>query len=71
MALIRWGTTNEQETVTGTLVDIVEKGRSLKAPVVIVVGDVVRLRPQLDWFLTDAESPDTSRPSHDERSITL
>jgi len=52
VALIRWGTTPAQKTVTGTLETIVEKARAagLKAPAIIVVGDVVNLRPSLKWF---------------------
>ena len=50
VAVIRWGTTNDQETVTGTLADIVDKTAHVKSPVVIVVGKVVDLRGQLDWF---------------------
>jgi uroporphyrinogen III methyltransferase/synthase len=52
VALVRWGTTPSQVTVSGTLETIVEKVRStgLKAPALIVVGDVVNLRPTLKWF---------------------
>ena len=52
IALIRWGTTPRQQTVSGTLETIVEKSRAagLKAPAIIVVGDVVNLRPSLKWF---------------------
>jgi uroporphyrinogen III methyltransferase/synthase len=52
VALVRWGTTPRQVTVSGTLETIVEKVRSagLKAPALIVVGDVVNLRPTLKWF---------------------
>ena len=50
VALIRWGTTDEQETVTGTLDDIVEKSLRLKPPVVAVIGNVVALRDQIRWF---------------------
>jgi len=52
VALIRWGTTPHQQTVSGTLATIVEKARAagLKAPAIIVVGDVVNLRPSLKWF---------------------
>jgi uroporphyrin-III C-methyltransferase len=56
VAVICWGTTRAQETVTGTLADIVESCRSLKAPALIVVGQVVDLGNQLSWFSTDAES---------------
>ena len=54
VALIRWGTTPRQQTVTGTLDDIAErvKKAGLKAPSIIVVGDVVQLRENLKWFET-------------------
>ncbi len=52
VALVRWGTTPRQRTVTGTLDDIVERVRAagLKAPAIIVVGEVVHLRKQMQWF---------------------
>jgi uroporphyrinogen III methyltransferase/synthase len=56
VALVRWGTTPEQQTVIGTLADIVEKSALLKAPVLIIVGDVVNLRDKLDWFANAIES---------------
>ncbi len=51
-ALIRWGTTSRQRTVTGTLADIAERAREagIKAPAIIVVGEVVALRDKLHWF---------------------
>ncbi|HCY86830.1 MAG TPA: HemD protein, partial [Desulfobacteraceae bacterium] len=52
VALVRWGTTTRQQTVTGTLetiVDVVEKA-GLKSPAIIVVGHVVSLREELAWF---------------------
>ena len=51
-AIIRWGTRAAQQTVVGTLADIVEKAEAAKMepPTVIVVGDVVRLRERLNWF---------------------
>lgn len=47
IALVEWGTTPRQRTVTGTLDDIVERveDAALGSPSVVVVGDVVRLRP--------------------------
>jgi len=52
VALIRWGTTPGQQTVTGTLDNIAQRVRKagLKAPAIIVVGDVVDLRNTLKWF---------------------
>ncbi|NWH03956.1 uroporphyrinogen-III C-methyltransferase [Desulfobacter latus] len=52
VALVRWGTTTRQQTVTGTLatiVDVVEKA-GLTSPAIIVVGHVVSLRDELTWF---------------------
>lgn len=54
VALVRWGTTLQQQTVTGTLADIVERVREagLKAPAITVVGEVVNLRRTMQWFET-------------------
>lgn len=54
VALVRWGTTSRQQTVTGTLEDIEErvKAAGIKAPAIIVVGEVVTLRNSLKWFET-------------------
>ncbi|MBT8342645.1 MAG: uroporphyrinogen-III C-methyltransferase [Desulfatitalea sp.] len=51
-ALVRWGTTVRQRTVTGTLNDIEARARQagMRAPAIIVVGEVVSLRQQLQWF---------------------
>ncbi|MBO8126301.1 MAG: uroporphyrinogen-III C-methyltransferase, partial [Firmicutes bacterium] len=52
VALVRWGTTTKQEVLEGTLETIVEKVQStgFKSPAIIVVGEVVKLRPTLRWF---------------------
>jgi uroporphyrinogen III methyltransferase/synthase len=52
VALVRWGTTTRQRTVTGTLDNIVRRANEagLKAPAVVVVGKVVSLRDTLQWF---------------------
>ncbi len=52
VAAIRWGTKADQQTIVGTLGDIVAKAEAahLEPPTVIVVGEVVRLRGQLNWF---------------------
>lgn len=49
-ALIQEGTTQNQYVVTGTLEDIVDKAKSIHPPAVFVVGEVVHLREQIDWF---------------------
>lgn len=52
VAVIRWGTRMEQETVVGTLETIQNEVQQagLKAPALIVVGDVVLLRDKMRWF---------------------
>ncbi|MBI2192115.1 MAG: uroporphyrinogen-III C-methyltransferase [Planctomycetes bacterium] len=51
-AAVQWGTRPEQRTVVGSLGDIAAKVREagLGPPGIIVAGEVVRLRPKLDWF---------------------
>lgn len=49
-ALVRWGTTAQQETIVGDLGNIVARSHDLKPPAVLIVGDVVNLRKQLQWF---------------------
>ena len=51
-ALIQQGTTPQQRVLTGTLAslpDIVRES-SVKAPTLIIIGEVVRLRGRLKWF---------------------
>lgn len=58
-AIIRWGTYETQQTVTGTLQSIAEDAESsgMRPPGVIIIGEVVRLRERLKWFERDlAES---------------
>ena len=52
VALVRWGTTDAQETVVGRLDEIAPLAAAVRLapPVVIVVGDVVGLRERLAWF---------------------
>ncbi|PQV63479.1 uroporphyrinogen-III synthase /uroporphyrinogen-III C-methyltransferase [Abditibacterium utsteinense] len=52
VALVRWGTRAEQQTVVGTLETIEDEVRKakLKSPAMIVIGEVVNLREKLRWF---------------------
>ncbi|SHE48135.1 uroporphyrinogen III methyltransferase / synthase [Seinonella peptonophila] len=52
IALVRWGTRIEQETLVGTLGNIVEKveKNNFRSPAVIIVGQVVQLREKLQWY---------------------
>ena len=51
-ALIRQGTTSQQETIAGTLGTIVElaQARKFSPPAILVVGKVVELRDTLNWL---------------------
>lgn len=51
-AVIRKGTVAEQRTVAGTLKNIAEliREKDIKPPAIIIIGDVVNLRTELDWF---------------------
>ena len=53
-ALVRWGTKPIQETLVATVGDIAQKAaaQNFKAPAIFVVGDVVSLRPSMQWFDT-------------------
>ena len=52
VALVRWATTGQQETLTGTVSDIAQKAlaKGFKAPAVAVFGSVVSLRDKLNWY---------------------
>jgi len=52
VAVVRWASTPEQRTVTGTLATIAEivRDTSLKPPAIVVVGEVVHLRDTINWF---------------------
>ena len=51
VALISKGTTPEQKVVVGTLADIASKvsEHQIQAPTLTIIGEVVRLREQLQW----------------------
>jgi uroporphyrin-III C-methyltransferase len=58
VAVIRWGSYEGQQTVCGSLDSIaneVEKA-DMRAPAVIVVGEVVKLRERLQWFESTVKS---------------
>lgn len=51
-AAIHGGTTREQEKVIATLDDLAAAvtDAGLRSPVTVIIGEVVSLSPQLDWF---------------------
>lgn len=52
VAVLRWGTYESQQIVTGTLATIVglAAGQGLRPPSIIVIGEVVKLQKSLSWF---------------------
>ena len=52
IALVSRGTTNLQEVITGTLDSLADQieGREIHAPTLIIVGSVVSLHSQFEWF---------------------
>lgn len=56
VAVIREGTTENQFVVPGRLADIVEKAQGIRPPAVLIVGEVVNLREQIDWFVPQVSS---------------
>ncbi len=52
VAVIRWGTRADQKTIVSTLKDIaaVVKEKDIMPPAVTVIGDVVKLRSELNWY---------------------
>jgi uroporphyrin-III C-methyltransferase len=54
-AAVSYGTTHKQHVVTSTLLDLpkVIDLANIQAPAAIIVGEVVKLRDQLAWFVHD------------------
>jgi uroporphyrin-III C-methyltransferase/precorrin-2 dehydrogenase/sirohydrochlorin ferrochelatase len=58
VAVVQQGTTNNQRVVEGNLANIAERvaASELQAPTITIIGEVVRLREKLDWFVSKAEA---------------
>lgn len=52
VAVIQWGTTDVQRSITGTLSTIYDQviQENLTNPCMIIVGEVVRLKDQISWY---------------------
>jgi uroporphyrin-III C-methyltransferase len=56
LAVIRWGTYEDQEVLTGNLEDLAyEDNLTIEPPAIAVIGDVVSLREKLHWFGREAQ----------------
>jgi len=58
VAVIRWGSNEGQQTVCGTIDSIADAAEQaqMRAPAVIVIGEVVKLRDRLQWFESAVKS---------------
>lgn len=68
VAVIEWGTTHQQRTITGTLntiTDLAEQ-ENIKNPAILLVGDVVKLREKIQWFEKVIESESINEGSETE-----
>jgi len=52
VAMVRSGTTGYQQSIEGTLATIpkIAAEKNITAPAITIIGNVVKLRPQLNWF---------------------
>jgi len=52
VAMVRWGTTGKQKSVSGTLATVATLAtrEKISPPVLTIIGDVVKLRGKLNWF---------------------
>ena len=50
VAVISKATTPAQQVFISTLGEIAAAGAHVEAPAIVVIGEVVRLRPALDWL---------------------
>jgi uroporphyrinogen III methyltransferase/synthase len=47
---VRWATRPDQQTIVGTLENLAERLSAMKPPATIIIGEVVALREQFNWF---------------------
>ena len=54
IAVVQWGTTSRQKTWRGTLATIMEVAgkEAIKPPALTIIGEVVSLKDDVDWFET-------------------
>jgi len=52
VAVVRWASTSEQQTVVGTLENIAEVviKNNIKPPSLVIIGEVVNLRDTINWY---------------------
>ncbi len=62
-AVVEQGTTDRQQVVTASIRDLSDRVREagLRAPALVIIGEVVRLRSELDWFGAPANKKGPAR----------
>jgi len=58
-AIVQQATTRKQRVISGSLdtLPVLAKAAAVKAPALVIVGEVVKLRRKLEWFAPHAEEP--------------
>ncbi|MGQ9469091.1 MAG: uroporphyrinogen-III C-methyltransferase [Nitrososphaerales archaeon] len=73
MAIVIDGTTKRQRIISGTIENIVEKvdAEKVKPPALIIIGRVVKLKDELDWYKPEHEKPvvAVTRPIHEAKAL--
>jgi uroporphyrin-III C-methyltransferase len=59
-ATIRQGTTHQQTVVTGRLDTIAHLSRGIDPPAIVVIGEVVEMQQQIEWYRPAVFAPDFS-----------
>ena len=64
VAVVEQGTTCAQRVVTGTLASIADRVAAMgcKSPCLVIIGEVVALHENLQWFCTDTAHPVENAP---------
>ena len=66
-ALVQQGTTRAQAIIEGTVSDLADavESREVRAPTLLIIGEVVRLRRRLDWFHGSGETMAWASPDRE------
>ncbi|MEK5105685.1 uroporphyrinogen-III C-methyltransferase [Cytobacillus sp. FSL K6-0129] len=58
IAIVEWGTTLKQRTITGNLKSIVNlaEEEAIINPSMIIIGEVVKLRDELNWYIENGSA---------------
>jgi len=72
-AVVQQGTTQAQRVVTGTLADLAQRveAAGLESPCLTIVGEVVRLRESLDWYVAAEQGTGTEPARQPELSAAF